>query len=239
MAPLFGGLQIIRLVEEHRIDLLELHEFQDVDALRRLRIDLLEVVVGQDDVVALLVFVAFDDLFPRHGLVFNRADALVFDAPFVLSVQQVEREIVRPYRGEQFDGDRHQPEINRPRPYRVSHAAVLTPNGAIIPHRASPACRSKRAAPSPAPVPASRASTRARPTDLPYSAGVFARFSASIARRMPRGSLASSAAPRPRSTPAASTREHRRARGRHTGAPPFSRARPVPSPDKPPFSDVF
>ena len=41
MASLFGRLEIVRLVEEHRADLVELDELDDVHRLRRLGIDAL------------------------------------------------------------------------------------------------------------------------------------------------------------------------------------------------------
>src|SRR5579862_6088724 len=128
MASLFGRLEIVRLVEVHRVDLVELDELQDIDRLRRFRIDLLEVVVGEKHVLALLVFVAFDYLVPRHGLVFDRADALVLDTPLVLGVKQVKGELVRSHCRKKLDGDRYEAEIDGSGPNCMRHSPLILPN---------------------------------------------------------------------------------------------------------------
>src|SRR5579862_3768874 len=127
MASLFGRLQIVRLVEIHRIDLVELDELQDIDRLRRFRIDLLEVVVVEDHVLTLLVLVTLDDLVPRHRFIFDRADALVLDTPFVLGVKHIEGELVRLDRRKELDGDRYETEIDGSGPNCMRHSPLILP----------------------------------------------------------------------------------------------------------------
>jgi len=82
----FRGNQIVRRLEEARVDLVLAHEVDDVDGLRRVERGLLEVVIGEHDELAFLVLVALHDLAPRYGLAVGGADPLVFDRRHVFGV---------------------------------------------------------------------------------------------------------------------------------------------------------
>jgi hypothetical protein len=114
-------LQIVRLVEVDRIDLREVDELEDLDRLRRLGTDPREVLVGDHDVLALLVLVAAHDLVVGNLLVIERAAADVLDAPLVLLMEKVEAHVVRADRGLELDGDRDQAEVDRAVPECVGH----------------------------------------------------------------------------------------------------------------------
>src|SRR5580692_3576160 len=127
MAPLFGRLEIVGLVEKHRADLVELDELDDVHGLSRLGVDLCEVLVGQQDVLTLFILVALDDLVPRDGFSVNAADALVLDAPLVLLVEHIEGEIVGLYRRKELDWNSDEPEVNGSRPDCMCHSPTILP----------------------------------------------------------------------------------------------------------------
>src|SRR5258706_2491815 len=109
--------QVIRLVEIDRIDLLARDELADLDLLRRLLLQRLQLVGREGDVLVLpeLVplhhVVALDD----HVLV-ARADVLLLQPALALGMEQVEgnrRLALR--RREELDRDRDQAERDRPR----------------------------------------------------------------------------------------------------------------------------
>src|ERR1044072_9991601 len=99
----FLRLKIIRLVEVHRIDLLQVDEILDVDGLGRFKINTLKILFVEDDELPFLVFVALDDLFPRNFL------ALIFRAPpiihraMILGAQETKFELLLPRRGVESD----------------------------------------------------------------------------------------------------------------------------------------
>src|SRR5262249_48868809 len=85
------------------------------DDAGRLGTDLVEVLVGEDDVTALLELVALDDLTVGHFAVAVLAPALLADARLTLAVQLVERD--RPARfgrGEHLDRNVHQADLEKP-----------------------------------------------------------------------------------------------------------------------------
>src|SRR5581483_3915526 len=104
-----------------------------------LGVDLFEVVVGKDDVLALFVFVAFDDLVPRHGLVVDGTDPLVANAALVLGMEHVEGQVVPADGREKFDGNGNEPEIDRSGPDRVCQGTcpLWISAQSIIPGRAA------------------------------------------------------------------------------------------------------
>ena len=116
LAPL-GGQQVVGRLEEARIDLALLHEIADVDRLRRLERRGLEVLVGDHDVLPLLVLVALDDLLPRHRIPVAR-HALVLHGGQVRLVQHLEADAIRADGGLQLDGDVHEAEGQRAFPDR-------------------------------------------------------------------------------------------------------------------------
>ena len=66
----FAGLQVVRRLEVALVHLVGIDEVEDVDRLRLLERGGLEVVLGEDDELALLVFVALDQIFPADRLPF-------------------------------------------------------------------------------------------------------------------------------------------------------------------------
>ena len=81
------------------------HEVLDLDRLRLLQGRRAEVVLRQRDEAALLVFVAFDEVFPGDRLAFALAHPFVADGRFVGGMQQAEAGPAVAHRGVQFDGD--------------------------------------------------------------------------------------------------------------------------------------
>ena len=70
-------LQVVGRLEEPFVDLVGVDEVEDVDRLGFLERGGLEVVLGQDDELTLLVLVPLDQIFPADRLPFGLADALV------------------------------------------------------------------------------------------------------------------------------------------------------------------
>ena len=101
----FLRLEIIRFVEIHRIDLLQVDEILDVDGLGRLEIDALKILVVQDDELPFFVFVAFHDLVPRNFLAVLLRDAFVIDRAVILRSQQAEFQLFLPRRRIKRDRD--------------------------------------------------------------------------------------------------------------------------------------
>ena len=62
-----GRDQVVGRLEEPIVDLVGLHEVDDVDGARLLERRRLEVFLGEDDEAALRVLVALDEIFPRDG----------------------------------------------------------------------------------------------------------------------------------------------------------------------------
>src|SRR5580692_1947758 len=127
MASLFGRLEIVRLVEVHRVDLVDFDELDDVHGLRGLGIHRRKIFVVQHHVLPLLVLVPLDDLVPRYGLSIDAADALVLYASFVFRVQHIEGKVVGLYGREEFDRNRNEAEIYRPRPDCMRHRWIILP----------------------------------------------------------------------------------------------------------------
>ena len=122
----FAGLQVVRRLEVALVHLVWVDEVQDVHRLRLLQCRGLEIVLGEDDELALLVFVALDQIFPADRLAFGLADALVVHGRFVFGVQQAKLRPVIARRAVQLHRNVHQPERDRAFPHCTSHS---------IPHR--------------------------------------------------------------------------------------------------------
>src|SRR5687768_2478054 len=108
-----GGEEEVRGLEEARIDLVFLHEVDDVDDLRRLEGGRLEVLVGHHDELALGVLVSLDDLAPGNRLSVGGADALVLDRREVFFVEHPEAEVVRSDSAAKLDRNAHESEGDR------------------------------------------------------------------------------------------------------------------------------
>ena len=112
-------LEVVALLEQHRVDLVARHELLDRDLARRRRGQLGQVVVGEDDHLAVLGLVALGDVGVRDLLAVDRADALVLDPPAVLGVHLPERHVVGLGGGVELHGHADQPEGDRALPDRT------------------------------------------------------------------------------------------------------------------------
>ena len=119
--------EVIRRLEvEIARQLLVLDEPRDVDGLARAQRKLLEVVVVELDVVALLVLVPADDVAPRDLVVALDAPALVLDAAPVLGTEQVERDLALAFGREiEADGNGDHPEAHHAAPDGPRHLPHL------------------------------------------------------------------------------------------------------------------
>ena len=77
-------LQVVRLVKEHRVDLVEFNKIHDIDRLGGLEVDAAEILFFEHDKFALLIFVAFNDVFPRDFLAIGFRDTFVVDRAEIL-----------------------------------------------------------------------------------------------------------------------------------------------------------
>src|SRR4029079_2417819 len=84
--------EVIRAIDVHRIDFGLVRELYEIDHARRLRADLVEVILRQDHVAALLELVAPHDFRVRDFAVAVRTPPLLLDARLTLAVQLVERD---------------------------------------------------------------------------------------------------------------------------------------------------
>src|SRR3989442_1162802 len=110
------GAQVVRLLEIDRVHRREWHELRDVDDLRRLALEALELLVGDAHVLVLRELVPADERRPVHDLVADRAEVLQLDAGAALGVEQVEGDGLRRRGRVELDRDRDQPERDRPGP---------------------------------------------------------------------------------------------------------------------------
>jgi hypothetical protein len=116
-----GWHDVIRRFEETIVDLLGLDEVDDVDRPRLLDRRGLEVLLRQNDEMPFLIFVAFDEIVPRHRLPVPDTHPLELHRRLVLRVQHPE---VRPriaHRGMQLDRDVDEAERKRSLPERACH----------------------------------------------------------------------------------------------------------------------
>src|SRR5262245_59893167 len=121
----------IRPLEVDRIDRLERHELGDVDHLRGVALELLQLVVGDPHILVLRELVAAHERRAIHDLVVHRAEGLLLDARAALGVQHVEGDARRRGGGVHPDGDRDQSERDRARADRVRrhglHDSTMVP----------------------------------------------------------------------------------------------------------------
>ena len=89
-AALFRA-EVVNLVEILPLDLLGLQELDDVDRVRRRRLEGFELLGLEQHVLALRELVAFDDLLARHDFAAAGVDQLLLYARAVLLVNLVER----------------------------------------------------------------------------------------------------------------------------------------------------
>jgi hypothetical protein len=148
----------VRLLELHRVDVLEGHEVLDVDRGAPPGPDPIDLLVRDQDDVALLGFVAPHEVLPGHGALGLRRGHLVgsaFGGPRVVGAQfwgihrrlfhdpalpdppslpvvEVEPDVLRLGARDQPDRDRHQAEAQRPGPHRRRHGRHSTVPGRVL-----------------------------------------------------------------------------------------------------------
>src|SRR3954464_2806988 len=110
------GPEVVGLVEVDGIDRLGRDELADLDLLRRLLLERLQLFGGEGDVAVLGELVAFHHLVALdHLIVVARADVLLLEAAPALRVQEVEGDRrLRLGGGEQADGDGDESEGDGP-----------------------------------------------------------------------------------------------------------------------------
>src|SRR5207237_6253739 len=112
-----------RLVIERAGELLILDESGDIDGLARAKGKLLEILVGELDVVALLVFVSAHDVAPRNLVIALDAPPFVLDAAPVLRAKKIERHLAGALGREiQAHRDGDHPEAHDAFPNRSWHS---------------------------------------------------------------------------------------------------------------------
>ena len=89
------GQEVVRLAVVDRVDLLERDEVADVDRVRQLDVEPVEVLVAELDVAALVDLEAADDVVARDRLAVVAPHLLVGDRGHVLPVEEVEAELLR------------------------------------------------------------------------------------------------------------------------------------------------
>src|SRR5262245_40416765 len=89
-------LEIVRLVEKHRIDLFLIDEILDVHGLSGFKINALEIFILEHDIFPLLVLVALHDLVPRNFLAVLFSDTLVAHGAQVAFAQKTKAELLSP-----------------------------------------------------------------------------------------------------------------------------------------------
>src|SRR2546427_308137 len=114
-ADLFRTQVVVPFPEQGR-NLGRIDEAGDLEGLRRLERDLLEVFVPQDHVLALRVLVAFHHLLRVDGHVVLRADVRPLERGHAGRVQRREGEVLRLGRAVELDGDIHEAERDRATP---------------------------------------------------------------------------------------------------------------------------
>src|SRR4029079_4311030 len=123
---LLGGLlgfEVVRRLEiQSAGGVVILDEPGDVDGLARTKRELLEILVRELDVLALLVLIATHHVAPRDLVVTLDAKALVLDAALMRRAEEVEGNLARALRGQiQPDRDGDHPEAHDAFPNRSRH----------------------------------------------------------------------------------------------------------------------
>ncbi len=110
------GAEEVRLLEVEAVHLGEGNELVDVDGVRGLLVERLDLLGREDDVLALGELVSLGDLVPLHDLVVLGADVLLLEPGAVLLVHHVEADVGGGLAGGiEIDRDRNQSERDRGR----------------------------------------------------------------------------------------------------------------------------
>src|SRR5262249_20826295 len=113
--------EIVRRLEEPIVDLVGPDEVDDVDGPRLFDRRRLEVLLRQDDEMALAIFVALHEISPGDGMAAADAHTLDPHRRLVLRVQQPEPRPVIANRRMELDRNVDQPERDRTLPDRARH----------------------------------------------------------------------------------------------------------------------
>jgi hypothetical protein len=116
--------QVVSLAEVDRVDLVERDEVADVDRVRELDVEPVEIFVLDRDVPALLDLEPANDLVGRNRFAAVLADLLVADRRQVAAVEEVEAEFLGLGRRVHAHGHADEAERDRPAPDR-SHGRVI------------------------------------------------------------------------------------------------------------------
>src|ERR1039458_6119805 len=98
---------MIGVLEVDRIDLLERHELGYRDRVVLMRLELLQLLVGEGYVDALLDLVAAHQLAAIDDRIVNRAIDFLLDTAFILRVKEIEADRLGPRCGVELDRDRN------------------------------------------------------------------------------------------------------------------------------------
>ena len=116
------GLEVVGLLELDRVDLVLVDELQHLDLAAGAQRQVVEVLVGEDDDLAVGQLVALGDVAVLDLFAVDRADPLVLDPAAVGGVHLVEADVLVLGRGVQLHADADEAERHGPAPDR-SHAA--------------------------------------------------------------------------------------------------------------------
>src|SRR3954452_25394110 len=116
------GLEVVRLLEHDGVDLVLVDELQDLDLPPGAERQFLEVLVGEDDDLAVGQLITLGDVAVLDLVAVDRADPLVLDPPAVGRVDLVEPDVLVLGRRVQLHADADEAERHGPAPDR-SHAA--------------------------------------------------------------------------------------------------------------------
>ena len=116
--------QVVRRFEVAERDLVGADERAYVDGLRRFDVGQAKVVVGEDDIPILLVFVALDDVRPVDVLAGGLAVALVADRRQVALVEHGELERLAVFGRVELHRNVHEAEADGSGPERARHVAT-------------------------------------------------------------------------------------------------------------------
>jgi hypothetical protein len=117
--------EVVRRLEVDGVDLVFLHEFEDLHRLGGLRLDALDLLRLDDHVFALAIFVSFDYLAALDNALVDRAIELLLDAAEVVAMQHVEADVITARAGEKAYRHRDETEGQITRPHRRWHNRPL------------------------------------------------------------------------------------------------------------------
>ena len=125
------GREVVRVVVVDRVDVVERDEVLDLDRLRLLGIERLELARLDQHVAIGRELIALDDVLVGHLVARRRIDALLLDAHAGLAVELMKAHGLARHGGVELDGDGHQPEGDGACPDRPWHGYRLARDRAV------------------------------------------------------------------------------------------------------------